>query len=139
MKPWFTFPSAARLALCSEKELRRCKLGFRAPYLLETAKQIAGRQIDLAALEQLDYRRALEELTRLPGVGAKIANCVLLFACGFHQAFPVDVWIRRVMQDWYLKPRQLPLKNLEAFALDYFGPTAGYAQQYLFHYRRIYL
>jgi N-glycosylase/DNA lyase len=138
-RPWFTFPSADRLAQCAEKELRDCKLGFRAPYLLETAKAVARRQIDLAALERMDYEQALEELTRLPGVGEKIANCALLFACGFHQAFPVDVWIRRVMREWYLKPRRLPLKKLESFAAAYFGPTAGYAQQYLFHYRRVHV
>jgi N-glycosylase/DNA lyase len=81
----------------------------------------------------------LASLTRLPGVGDKIANCVLLFSCGFYQAFPVDVWIRRIMRDRYLKPRRLPMKKLESFAAGYFGPTAGYAQQYLFHYYRIHL
>ena len=73
----------------------------------------------------------------LPGVGRKIADCVLLFGYGFQEAFPVDVWVMRGLRELYFPRRRPSLKRLQRFATTHFGPNAGYAQQYLFHYTRI--
>jgi N-glycosylase/DNA lyase len=116
------FPSVEAVARTTVAELRACKLGFRAAYLHAAARHIAAGQLDLAMLPRLEYERALEELMELTGVGEKIANCTLLFSCGFNQAFPVDVWMKRALQRM---PRPVD-----------FGPYAGWAQQYLFYHER---
>lgn len=134
--PVYSFPAAARLAEASELELRECKMGFRAPYLKETARLVASGTIDLAALSKLDVDAAREQLTALPGVGRKIADCVLLFAYGFQSAFPVDVWVRKALRELYFPRRRVAPKRIERFSREYFGCYAGYAQQYLFHYMR---
>ena len=132
----YAFPTAERLAACSEAELRACKMGFRAPYLLETARAVAGG-FDLETLTRADVDEARDRLMEFPGVGRKIADCVLLFSCGFQTAFPVDVWIMKALQKLYFPKRRATLKRLHRFSQTHFGPNAGYAQQYLFHYVRI--
>jgi N-glycosylase/DNA lyase len=134
--PAFAFPSAARLARATEAELRACKMGFRAPYLLETARAVAEGRIELERLRQLPVEIAREELMNLPGVGRKIADCVLLFAYGFQSAFPVDVWVVKALQKLYFPRRRASAKRLRHFSESHFGAHAGYAQQYLFHYMR---
>ncbi len=134
--PAFTFPSAVRLARATEAELRACKMGFRAPYLLATARLIAGGQFDLARLASLPLETARVELMQLPGVGRKIADCVLLFAYGFQSAFPVDVWVMKALRQLYFPRRRVAPQRLHRFVAAHFGPCAGYAQQYLFHYMR---
>ena len=131
-----TFPTAQQIASLTETQLRSCKMGFRAPNLLATARQVAEGQIDLEKLHHLKYEEALRELMTLPGVGKKIADCVLLFAYGFDSAFPVDVWIERALRELYFPKRRVSEKRLKKFAATHFGPHAGYAQQYLFHYMR---
>jgi N-glycosylase/DNA lyase len=133
---WKTFPTPQRLAACTESELRACKMGFRAPNLLAAARQIAGGKFDLEKIRRLDYAEARAELMKLRGVGGKIADCVLLFAYGFDSAFPVDVWIERALQRLYFPRRRASEPRLRRFAATHFGPHAGYAQQYLFHYMR---
>ncbi len=135
--PAHTFPSAAQLAGVGEAELRACKMGFRAPYLLAAARQVAAGQIDLARLRHGPAREARAQLTRLPGVGPKIADCVLLFAYGFQTAFPLDVWVLRGLRQLYFPGRRVKLARLQRFAATHFGPYAGFAQQYLFHYTRV--
>jgi N-glycosylase/DNA lyase len=134
--PAAAFPTAARLARATEADLRSCKMGFRAPYLLETARAIAGGQFDLARLHRLPLELARAELMQLPGVGRKIADCVLLFAYGFASAFPVDVWVLKALRQLYFPRRRVKMPRLQQFAATYFGANAGYAQQYLFHYMR---
>ncbi len=134
--PLFRFPTPERLAACSEAELRDCKMGFRAPCLLAAARAIADGKFDLKKIRALDYAAARAELMKLRGVGGKIADCVLLFAYGFDSAFPVDVWIERALQELYFPRRRASDKRLRHFAATHFGPHAGYAQQYLFHYMR---
>jgi len=134
--PAFGFPSAQRLASTTETELRACKMGFRAPYLLETARAVAERKLDLEKLRDFPVEIAREELVKLPGVGRKIADCVLLFAYGFPSAFPVDVWVIKALQKLYFPRRRASAKRLRHFSETHFGPNAGYAQQYLFHYMR---
>ncbi len=132
----YSFPTPQRLAGVTEAELRSCKMGFRAPHLLAAARQVADGQLDLERLRQLPLPEAREELMKLRGVGGKIADCVLLFAYGFDGAFPVDVWVERALQELYFPRRRATEKRLWHFAATHFGPHAGYAQQYLFHYMR---
>ncbi|MBI3418168.1 MAG: DNA-3-methyladenine glycosylase 2 family protein [Verrucomicrobia bacterium] len=132
----FAFPSPQRLAAVTEADLRACKMGFRAPYLLATARRVASTALDLAGLSSLSLESARAELMSCPGVGRKIADCVLLFAGGFPQAFPVDVWIMKALQQLYFSRRRASRRRLEKFTATHFGPHAGYAQQYLFHYMR---
>ena len=134
--PAFAFPTAARVARATEAELRACKMGFRAPYLLQTARLVTESQIDLERLRQLPVELSRDELLKLPGVGRKIADCVLLFAYGFQSAFPVDVWVMKALQKLYFPHRRAKAKRLHHFSETHFGPNAGYAQQYLFHYMR---
>ena len=132
----FSFPAPDKIAGTTEARLRACKMGFRAPYLLAAAKTIATGGISLEALRGVSRPEARLKLMELPGVGGKIADCVLLFAYGFDTAFPVDVWIARALQQLYFSKKAATEKELRAFAASYFGPHAGYAQQYLFHYIR---
>jgi len=133
----YPFPSARTIADSSEKELRACGLGYRAPNLLATARRIAAGEVDietLAASPDAELRTALCEL---PGVGAKVANCVMLFAYERLSAFPIDVWIARVLRERYFpRKRKMTERMMREFSQDYFGPHGGYAQQYLFHHAR---
>ena len=131
-----SFPTAERLAAATEAELRACKMGFRAPHLLAAARRLADGKFDLERLRHLTLAEARGELTALRGVGGKIADCVLLFAYGFDGAFPVDVWVERALRELYFPRRRVGDKRLRHFAATHFGPHAGYAQQYLFHYIR---
>ena len=134
----YTFPTAERIAASSQKELRACALGYRAKNLLATARQVASRAVDLegmSILSDLDLRARLCELA---GVGAKVANCVMLFAYERLRAFPIDVWIERVLREKYFpRARKLNAARLRAFTESYFGAHGGYAQQYLFHHARM--
>jgi len=132
----FAFPSPEQIARATEAELRSCKMGFRAPHLLAAARQIAEGKFDLELPRRLPLAEAREELVKLRGVGGKIADCLLLFACGFDSAFPVDVWVERALRQLYFPRRRVVDKRLRHFAATHFGPHAGYAQQYLFHYIR---
>jgi N-glycosylase/DNA lyase len=132
----YSFPSAEDLSRVTEPELRECKMGFRAPYLLGTARAIADEEISLIRLQELPVEEVRSELMRLPGVGRKIADCVSLFAYGLQSSFPVDVWVAKALRQLYFPRRQVQLKRLHRFAANHFGPHAGYAQQYLFHYMR---
>jgi len=135
-EPVHAFPSADRLAAASEAELRACKMGFRAPNLLATARLVACGELNLRSLQTRSVHEAREALVALPGVGEKIANCVLLFAYGFQEAFPVDVWVRKAIRQLYFPKRRPTPQRLRRFVGTYFGPNAGYAQQYLFHFVR---
>jgi N-glycosylase/DNA lyase len=133
----FGFPEPARVAALSEAQLRRCKMGFRAPYLRAAAGQVTAGATDLEKIRGWDLETARRELLRFEGVGPKIAECVLLFAYGFPTAFPVDVWVRRSLGDHYFNGRAVPVQELARFVAEHFGPHAGYAQQYLFHQARV--
>ncbi len=135
--PAFSFPTPERLAALSEADLRACKMGFRAPYLLRTARLITEGKFDLNQVTQMPLVKAREEYQKLPGVGAKIADCALLFSGNFPEAFPIDVWVLRALRDLYFPRRRPKPARIRRFAATYFGPHAGYAQQYLFHYIRI--
>ena len=132
----YSFPAPEKIAAASEAELRACKMGFRAPYLLNAARVIAEGELNLINLQKLSVADARAELIKLKGVGVKIADCVLLFAYGFQEAFPMDVWVIKALRELYFPRRRPKLAHLKNFTNTYFGPNAGYAQQYLFHYMR---
>ncbi|MFO1498823.1 MAG: DNA glycosylase [Verrucomicrobiota bacterium] len=132
----FSFPTAQVLSQVPESDLRLCKMGFRAPYLRSAATAVAAGHLDLERLGGLSSSKARQSLVELPGVGEKIANCVLLFAYGFQEAFPVDVWVTKALRQLYFPKRRVDPRRLSRFTQTYFGPYSGYAQQYLFHYMR---
>src|SRR5882724_7712396 len=134
----YTFPSAQRIARASDEELRECALGYRARNLLATARLVTSGEANLEAWSALSDVDLRARLCRLPGVGAKVANCVMLFAYGRLRSFPIDVWIERVLREKYFPRRKkIPTRGLREFSETYFGEHGGYAQQYLFHHTRM--
>jgi len=122
-----SFPEPSRLARATEAKLRACRLGFRARHLFVAARQI----------EQMPTAEAREQLMRIQGVGEKVANCILLFAYARAEAFPIDVWVERVLRRLYFhNSTRVKHERLRAFADTHFGPHRGYAQQFLFHWIR---
>jgi N-glycosylase/DNA lyase len=133
-----TFPSPQRIARASENQLRKCKLGYRAKNLRATAQLVSSGECNLDAWSTLPDTRLRDALCALPGVGAKIANCVMLFAYERLRAFPIDVWIERVLRQRYFPRRKkMTARRLRKFSESYFGQHGGYAQQYLFHHARV--
>jgi len=135
----YTFPTAGRLASLTPEELRPIRPGFRDRYLLETARKIAEGRFDLEKLRHMKTAEAREMLLTLPGVGEKVADCVLLFSLGKNDAFPVDVWIERALRKFYFRGRRRTLRKMQRFAQKRFGAAAGYAQEYLYAYARRHL
>jgi N-glycosylase/DNA lyase len=134
----YTFPPAQRIALATENDLRECALGYRAKNLLATARLVSSGECDLESWSPLSNPILREKLCSLPGVGAKIANCVLLFAYERLRAFPIDVWIERVLRQQYFPwKKNVTEPRLREFSETYFGEHSGYAQQYLFHHARM--
>ena len=123
------------MAACDEDALRALKVGYRAPYLIETARRVA-EGFPLDALKDMPYDDARCLLMTLPGVGGKVADCVLLFGCGHSEAFPVDVWVQRLLRDWF----GLECANRNALARQaraMLGEHGGIMQQFLFHAARV--
>lgn len=132
-----TFPSPERLSQVAESELRECALGYRAKNVLGTARAVASGEADLESWRALPDEELRARLCALPGVGAKVANCVMLFGYERLRAFPIDVWIERVLKERYFpRARKLTAARLRTFCDSYFGEHGGYAQQYLFHHAR---
>lgn len=130
----WALPTPQRLAQCSEAELRAVGTGYRARYLVETAQRVADG-FPLDALGQMDYAEAHARLLELPGVGDKVADCVLLFGCRQPSAFPVDVWVDRLLRSWF----GVEMKSRRAMAEEArrrFGEHGGILQQFLFHAAR---
>lgn len=133
---FYTFPDVDRLGRVSEEELRECKMGFRAPYILDACRLVASGEVTKENLLKLPYHEAKALLMTIKGVGDKVANCVLLFGVGRREAFPVDVWIKRIMEKLYFDGNDTKKDKIEAFACEKFGIYGGYAQQYLFEWAR---
>ena len=132
-----SFPTAHRIAELTEPALRECALGYRAKNLLATSRLVASGEANLEAWENLSDESLRARLCELPGVGAKVANCVMLFAYERLRAFPIDVWIERILkQEYFPRKRKVTPTQLRAFCETYFGEHGGYAQQYLFHHAR---
>lgn len=134
----WSYPSPGALARAGEPALRACGLGYRAAFLHRTASAIASGDFTLSEIDALPDAEARTALCQLHGVGEKIANCALLFGWGRLAAFPVDVWVERVLRDLYFPHRpEATAKELRDFAGSHFGPAGGYAQQFLFHHARL--
>ena len=133
-----TFPLAQRLASATENDLRKCALGYRARNLLMTARLVSSGTANLESWSALPDADLSEKLCALPGVGMKVANCVMLFAYERLRAFPIDVWIERVLkQQYFPRKKKITELRLREFSETYFGEHGGYAQQYLFHHARM--
>jgi N-glycosylase/DNA lyase len=149
---FYSFPSSEKLAAASLRDLESCGLGYRAKYVQETSRQIDVGGPDLEALRRLPYDQAKKELYKFAGVGSKVADCVLLFSMDKLEAFPVDVWVKRILLRHYAE--RLPdavvkklssqknftnaeYEKLNRFGREYFGKYAGYAQEYLYHNERM--
>ena len=128
-----SFPAATAIS-GNFKLLESCGLGYRAKYLFEASKCISNG-FDIRGIQKLPYAEALEKITQLPGVGRKVADCILLFSLGFSEAFPVDVWMERIMRR-DLGDEKLKTQQIIDRARKKFGKDAGYAQQFLYHYAR---
>ena len=134
----YVFPEPARLAEAGESALRTLGLGFRAPYVARAARAVAEGELELEALRHTPYLEAKARLVELPGIGPKIADCVLLHSLDKAEAFPIDVWVRRALVEWYFPGGKAPPdRDMLQWAQAYFSPHAGYAQLYLFHGRRL--
>jgi len=148
---FYTFPKPEKLAKAGLQELQECGLGYRAKYVSETARLVCKKAFDFERLKKTTYEKAREELLDLPGVGPKVADCVLLFSLEKLESFPVDVWIRRVILKYYTKHfsnefikrnsareslSRTDYEKLSYFGRQYFGSHAGYAQEYLYHHER---
>ena len=138
---YYTFPEASKLSKASVDDLRKLGLGFRDVRVYETTKIIKEKQVDLEELsKEKDFEKVRNTLLTLPGVGPKVADCILLFSSLKRwEAFPIDVWVRRVMNELYIhNPEENKVKKDEIFKIAYekFGDLAGIAQQYLFYWKR---
>lgn len=133
-KEYYLFPKPESIASLEESELVRIGSGYRAPYIKKSAAIIAGGY-QLEKLRDMPLDIARKELLKFPGVGPKVADCVLLFGLGHTDAFPVDVWIGRAMSEIYFDGESPKKKQLEA-AIRALGSESGIVQQYIFHYAR---
>jgi N-glycosylase/DNA lyase len=132
---FYAFPDPEILADSELEHLQMCKAGFRCRYIMKASSMVRDKSVDLAQLPEMTTVKAREELIRVPGVGQKVADCVLLYSGTKHDVFPTDVWVKRVMETLYFK-REATFKEIHAFSDEYFGDLAGFAQQYLFYYAR---
>jgi N-glycosylase/DNA lyase len=132
-KKFFTFPSPG--ALKDIAKLKKCAVGFRAKYIAGVNSKVSDKWF--AGLGKRTYKQAKEKLMELPGIGEKVADCICLFSLGFTESFPVDVWMERVIKEQYVGAKKVKLKDLADFGRQRWGSMAGYAQQYLYHWRRL--
>ena len=132
--PYYTFPRPEAIAALSEQQLAAIGSGYRAPYIKKTAGMIAAGY-DLEHLRSMDTPAARKELLQFPGVGPKVADCILLFSLGHTDAFPLDVWMKRAMRLMYFGGEEPCKKDMER-KIAQLGPNSGILQQYIFHYAR---
>lgn len=137
---YYTFPTVEQLSKASVDDLRALGLGFRDKRVYDTTKMILNNEIDLEKLENSnDIEFIKEELLKLPGVGGKVADCIMLFALNRFEVFPIDVWVRRVMNELYIKNEdetKVDKKEIAKLAQEKYSNLAGLAQQYLFYWKR---
>lgn len=134
-KTYYTFPKASDLEKASIEDIESCGLGFRAKYVKDTVHRVYTGEVDLDFIKSQEDDVCHEELKKLSGIGPKVSDCIMLFSMQKYSAFPVDVWVKRAMQFFYLAP-DVSLPKIRAFARDKFENLAGFAQQYLFYYAR---
>lgn len=139
-REYYTFPTPESLAKASVQDLRNMGLGFRDIRVYNTTHMILNKQFYIDKISKMNNSNEMrEELLKLDGVGPKVADCILLFALKRFDVFPIDVWVRRVMNDLYIHnedEEKINKKELTKFAEEKFLGISGIAQQYLFYYRR---
>ena len=138
-RTYYLFPTPEQLGKASVEDLRKLGMGFRDKRVYETTKMVLKNKINLYELENEPTDIVREKLLELPGVGPKVADCIMLFALKRYEVFPIDVWVRRVMNELYIKnidEEKVNKKELEHLAKEKYGDLAGLAQQYLFYWRR---
>ncbi len=134
-RDYYSFPSAEQLAKVPVEKIQECKAGFRSPRLKEAAERFLKEKDIIYNIKNTSYDEGLAYLKTYAGIGDKVANCILLFSMKQFDTFPVDVWVRRVMQELYVDKKTKDA-DIRKFAENKFGKLSGYAQQYLFYYAR---
>ena len=121
---------------CVGDNLKSCGVGYRAPYM-KKASEMFTLEMDLSEIPKMSYDEAFETILKVPGVGPKVADCILLYGFNFREAFPSDVWIKRIVSHLYFDGKDIPVSKVREFGMDEFGDNAGYVQLYMFHYARM--
>ncbi len=139
-KAYYTFPTMEQLAKATIEDLRKLGLGFRDKRVFDTTKLFLDQEITIEELqEEQEIESLREKLLQLPGVGPKVADCIMLFGLKRLEVFPIDVWVRRVMNELYIKQEdetKVSKKQIETLAKEKYANLAGLAQQYLFYWKR---
>jgi len=143
-KEFYMFPEPKKIANATIQEIQNCGVGYRAKFIIDAAKMVESRQIDFDQLKKSNYQDAKETILTVPGIGNKVADCILLFSLDKLEAFPLDRWMIRILKKYYLEKFELETKSitekqyntLHEKIVKYFGPYAGYAQQFLFKMER---
>jgi N-glycosylase/DNA lyase len=141
---YFLFPNPKKLAKASINEIKNCGVGYRAKFIKEAANMIFLKEIDFESLKKSNYFETKEKICSIPGVGNKVANCIMLFSLNKLEAFPLDRWMIRILEKYYSEQFQLETKTITKKQYDilhekivnHFGQYAGYAQQFLFKMER---
>ncbi len=143
-KEFYMFPEPKKIANATIQEIQNCGVGYRAKFIIDAAKMVESRQIDFDQLKKTNYQNAKETILMVPGIGNKVADCILLFSLDKLEAFPLDRWMIRILKKYYLEKFELETKSitekqyntLHEKIVKHFGPYAGYAQQFLFKMER---
>ena len=143
-KEFFLFPKPEKLANASIEGIKRCGVGYRAPFIKQAAEMVLSEKINFKHLEKLDYKEAKKNICLIPGVGNKVAECILLFSLNKLEAFPLDTWMIKILEKYYSNEFKIETKTitqkqyeiLHEKIVNYFGPYCGYAQQFLFKMER---
>ena len=143
-KEFYMFPEPKKIANATIQEIQNCGVGYRAKFIIDAAKMVESRQIDFDQLKKSNYQNAKETILTVPGIGNKVADCILLFSLDKLEAFPLDRWMIRILKKYYLEKFELKTKSitekqyntLHEKIIKHFGPYAGYAQQFLFKMER---
>ena len=143
-KEFFLFPKPENIAKASINEIKVCGVGYRAPFIKEAAKMVTLKKVNFEYLKNSDYNETKRNLRLIPGVGNKVADCIMLFSLNKLDAFPLDTWMIKILEKYYSNEFQIKTKTitekkyeiLHKKIVDYFGPYCGYAQQFLFKMER---
>ena len=142
-REFFLFPEPKRLAKATLQDLQECKLGYRTKYVKDTSFFVEAGEIDFDYLKKADYQNVKESLLKLPGIGDKVADCIMLFSLEKLEAFPLDTWILKILQKYYSdkfhieeKLTKKKYENTRQQILNHFGMYSGYSQQFLFKMER---
>jgi len=143
-KEFFVFPKPERICNASINEIKACGVGYRSSFVKEAAKMVVSKKINFEHLEKCDYYEAKKNICSVPGVGNKVADCIMLFSLNKLEAFPLDTWMIKILEKYYSKEFKIETKTitqkqyelLHEKIVNYFGPYCGYAQQFLFKMER---